>query len=153
MTEPLNPPPVHEDPVQQYPVYQPPSGESQSPPVRLRRSRQDRVLGGVCGGLGHYLGVDPVIIRIVAVALLFAGVGLLAYIVAWIIIPETAAGEPEPSAPAADRRSVGLVLGAALVAVGGLMVVQSAVPNSGHVVLWPLLVVAAGIAVLLGTRR
>lgn len=56
---------------------------------RLFRSRKDRIIGGVCGGLGPYLNVDPVIIRVIwAVAFFAAGAGLLAYLVAWIIIPE-----------------------------------------------------------------
>jgi len=58
-------------------------------PKRLFRSRKDRILGGVCGGLGNYLNVDPVLVRVVWAILFFAaGVGFLAYILAWIIIPE-----------------------------------------------------------------
>ena len=58
-------------------------------PKRLFRSRKDHILGGVCGGLGNYLNVDPVLVRVVWAILFFAaGVGLLAYILAWIIIPE-----------------------------------------------------------------
>jgi phage shock protein C len=58
-------------------------------PKRLFRSRRDRVFGGVCGGLGNYLDVDPVLVRVVWAILFFAaGVGFLAYILAWIIIPE-----------------------------------------------------------------
>jgi len=56
---------------------------------RIYRSATNRVLGGVCGGLGNYLNVDPVLIRVLWVILFFAGgMGLLAYILAWIIIPE-----------------------------------------------------------------
>ncbi|MGA2822624.1 MAG: PspC domain-containing protein [Bacteroidales bacterium] len=58
-------------------------------PKRLFRSRKDRILGGVCGGLGNYLNVDPVLVRVVWAILFFAaGAGFLAYILAWIIIPE-----------------------------------------------------------------
>jgi len=58
-------------------------------PKRLFRSRRERILGGVCGGLGNYLNVDPVLVRVVWAILFFAaGVGFLAYILAWIIIPE-----------------------------------------------------------------
>jgi phage shock protein C len=120
---------------------------------RLRRSRQDRVIAGVCGGLGRYLGIDPVIVRIVAVVLLFVGVGLVAYIVAWIAMPETAPGEPEPEAAPADRRSTAVVIGAVLIAVGGLWVVQRVVPGSGQAMFWPLVLVGAGLAVLISARR
>jgi len=56
---------------------------------RLYRSGQDRILGGVCGGIAEYLGVDPVIVRLlwVILTLLSFGAGVLAYIIAWIIIP------------------------------------------------------------------
>ena len=58
-------------------------------PKRLFRSRKDRILGGVCGGMGNYFNLDPVLVRVIWVVLLFAaGVGFLAYILAWIIIPE-----------------------------------------------------------------
>ena len=56
---------------------------------KLYRSTKDRVLAGVCGGLGEYLNVDPVVLRVVwAVFFFIGGMGLLAYIIAWIIMPE-----------------------------------------------------------------
>lgn len=55
---------------------------------RCYRSRVDRKIAGVCGGLGEYFGVDPVLIRIVYVALIFiGGVGILTYFMMWFIIP------------------------------------------------------------------
>jgi len=60
---------------------------------KLYRSRKYKVLGGVCGGLGEYLNVDPVLLRVVWAIFFFAGgMGLLAYIIAWIIMPEEPAG-------------------------------------------------------------
>ena len=58
-------------------------------PRRLYRSRDERIVGGVCGGLGEYFGIDPLIVRIIAVALVFAGgAGFLAYIAAWLLVPD-----------------------------------------------------------------
>ena len=55
---------------------------------RLYRSRTDRVLFGVCGGLGKYFGIDPVIFRIFFVIFLFIdGIGLIAYLIMILIIP------------------------------------------------------------------
>ncbi len=54
---------------------------------KIYRSKSQKIIGGVCGGLGEYLDIDPVIIRIIWFILLLGGVGLLAYIIAWIIIP------------------------------------------------------------------
>lgn len=58
-----------------------------TPTQRLLRSRTEKVLGGVAGGLAHYLAIDPVFIRLAFVALCFTGVGVLLYPVMWIIMP------------------------------------------------------------------
>ena len=55
---------------------------------KLYKSKTDKKICGVCGGLGEYFNVDSTIIRLAAVLLGFTGGGLLAYIVAAIIIPE-----------------------------------------------------------------
>ena len=56
---------------------------------KLYRSRKNRMLCGVCGGLGEYLGVDPTIVRILWILFSLAyGAGILAYILACIVIPE-----------------------------------------------------------------
>ncbi len=56
---------------------------------KLYRSRENRVLGGVCGGIGEYFEIDPVIVRLIFLILFFVGgVGFLGYLIAWIIIPE-----------------------------------------------------------------
>jgi phage shock protein C len=58
---------------------------------RLYRSRNERIFGGVCGGLGGHIEVDPNIIRLVwvIVTLISLGIGLIVYLAAWIIIPES----------------------------------------------------------------
>ncbi len=56
---------------------------------KLYRSRTNRQIAGVCGGLGEYLGVDPVLVRVVFVlAALAGGPGLIAYIVLALVMPE-----------------------------------------------------------------
>ncbi|WP_345383914.1 PspC domain-containing protein [Pseudonocardia yuanmonensis] len=59
-------------------------------PFRLHRSRRDRMLAGVCGGLAESLGVDAGLIRIALVALtiLGFGFGIVLYLAAWILAPE-----------------------------------------------------------------
>ncbi len=58
-------------------------------PHRLYRSTYDKRIAGVCSGLGHYFGVDATLVRLlfVAGAIFSCGLGLLAYIVGWIIMP------------------------------------------------------------------
>jgi phage shock protein PspC (stress-responsive transcriptional regulator) len=54
---------------------------------RIYRDPDNKVLGGVCGGLGAYFDIDPVLIRVIFVLLIFMGFGPLAYIILWIVIP------------------------------------------------------------------
>lgn len=57
---------------------------------RFYRSSKDKIIGGVCGGLGEYLDVDPLIVRLVFAVLFFGyGTGLLAYIIIWILAPKS----------------------------------------------------------------
>jgi len=61
---------------------------------KLYRSRTDKIIGGVCGGLGQYLQLDPVLIRIVFVVLaFFHGLGIILYLILLIIIPEQSGEE------------------------------------------------------------
>ena len=87
---PIPPPPPAAGPAGPYGSPEPP------PRPPLRRSNTNRVLAGVSGGLGEYFGVDPVLFRVLfATSAFFGGVGIIAYLVAWAVIPERGA----PSAP------------------------------------------------------
>ena len=87
------------------------------PPVRrLHRSKTDRVIGGVCGGIAEYFRIDPVIVRVAAVALIVAGgAGVLLYLAALLLVPND--GE-EGHAPGRGLTIAGVILIA--LAVGGL---------------------------------
>ena len=55
---------------------------------RLYRNPNDKLIGGVCSGVANYFDIDPVLVRLVfAILFLTAGIGVIAYILAWIIIP------------------------------------------------------------------
>jgi phage shock protein C len=64
-----------------------------APYKQLRRPLDDRIVAGVCSGIGRYLAVDPVLIRVgfVVLAALTWGAGLFAYPIAWFLMPEEAA--------------------------------------------------------------
>lgn len=120
---------------------------------RVRRSRRERMIGGVCGGIAAAVGVDPLLLRIAAVALVLSGgFGVLAYILAWLLIPEAEAGEDEPHAPPADRHSVAIAAGACLIGLGGLLL-RAWLPAIGTQMFWPMLLVASGVLVLVSARR
>jgi phage shock protein PspC (stress-responsive transcriptional regulator) len=58
-------------------------------PKKLTRSSNDKMLAGVCGGLGQYLGIDSTVVRLIFVLLALAGgPGILAYIILWLVVPE-----------------------------------------------------------------
>lgn len=64
--------------------------EKQIKGKKLFRSSKNRIIAGVCGGIGEYLEIDPTVIRLIWLLLVFLSFGgaILAYIVAWIIVPE-----------------------------------------------------------------
>lgn len=73
---------------------------------RLYRSRTDRVLGGVAGGLGDYFGIDSTIVRLVFVLLaLWGGAGGVLYLIAWLIVPRQPGGDYEAAAGEGYERS------------------------------------------------
>lgn len=56
---------------------------------KLYRSSTDRMLAGVCGGLGEYIGVDPTLVRLALILMaIFGGHGFLFYLILWLIVPE-----------------------------------------------------------------
>jgi len=120
----------------------------------LRRSRHDRVIAGVCGGLGRYLGVDPVLLRIAFIVLAIAGgSGILIYVVAIIVIPEEKPGEDLGPVHARSGATGRILVGTALIALGTILLVDRFVSWFDKVI-GPLTLIALGIAVLMwGTRR
>ncbi|MFZ3472388.1 PspC domain-containing protein [Streptomyces sp. 4.24] len=91
---------------------------AEPPPPRLRRAKRDKVLAGVCGGLGRYFGLDPVIFRIVlGVLAVTGGVGLIFYGFAWLLLPQEGEEDSE-----AKKLLTGRVEGATLAAVFAALV-------------------------------
>jgi phage shock protein PspC (stress-responsive transcriptional regulator) len=69
-------------------------------PRRLRRSRAERKIAGVCGGIGEFLGIDPVLFRVLFVVLAFmGGVGILLYLAFWLAMPDAPAEAPDSTQP------------------------------------------------------
>jgi phage shock protein PspC (stress-responsive transcriptional regulator) len=129
-------------------------------PRRLTRSSDDRVIAGVCGGLGEYFGVDAVLIRIAALVLVFAGgAGLLLYAIGWLAMPE----EPEtgvpgplqaPGAGTSERTGGALALGFLFIALGAFFLVDEIFSDFlDWKYLWPVVLIAVGAAVLVRARR
>ena len=127
------------------------------------------MIGGVAAGVAEWIDADPGLIRI-AWALLVpitGGAALLAYIVAWVVLPEAGAapasdevaaagGDPvteeAPSRPI-DQGRTQLLLGGALVLVGLWFLVREYLPDIDWGFVWPLALVAAGVAILVAATR
>lgn len=100
---------------------------------KLYKSPTNRVFFGVCGGLGEYFDVDPVIIRLLTVIFtVMGGAGLLAYIIAAIVIPERdrpqSDGVEIPLKPEKKRSGGTLTFGIILIAIGGLVLLNVFLP-------------------------
>lgn len=135
---------------------------------RLYRSKSNEVIGGVCGGLGDYFNIDPVIIRILAVLLAFAnGFGILAYIVAWIIIPrkpleveeaelraaEALAAKIGPGAPPRYNGWTKYLPGLALITLGLLMLVREFFYWFTWGDIFPALLILIGVIFLIASQK
>ena len=122
---------------------------------RLYKSRKNKALCGVCGGLGEYLGVDPVLVRILWV--LFAlggGSGILAYLIACLIIPSNPS-EGSPGNSPSRRAWWGLIL----VALGFFLLLVNFKLLSlwlwglSWKLVWPLFLILLGVAIILRKAR
>ncbi|HEU4568184.1 MAG TPA: PspC domain-containing protein [Marmoricola sp.] len=94
------------------------SGEQMRDLGRMRRSRTDRYLGGVAGGLARHLDIDPTVVRVLfVVTSFFGGAGLLAYLALWLLVPEEGSDHARVQLRGDTRRTVIFVVGAIAVLV------------------------------------
>jgi phage shock protein PspC (stress-responsive transcriptional regulator) len=168
-------------------------------PKKLVRDTRHGVVGGVAAGIGQYLDVDPVLVRLVFVLLFFAnGFGLLAYLICWVVIPRAEAADPTVGPRAAAAAEQGMqavrdagarvadevrsaagsvrtaaqsardsapeparaqaVVGAVLVVGGALLLADNLGwlrwPHWANIgTLWPLLLVALGVGLIVKSQR
>ncbi|MGY2081112.1 PspC domain-containing protein [Modestobacter sp. SYSU DS0657] len=124
---PSAPPPTAEQPPGSWP---PPPPPDPAPRPQLRRSRTDKVIGGVAGGLADYTGVDALLWRVGAIALTLAGgSGIVIYVLLWLLMPAAPAVQPgdrAPRPPSGPRSPVpGVTVAALLIVLGvGVLVTQ-----------------------------
>jgi phage shock protein PspC (stress-responsive transcriptional regulator) len=77
-----------------------------NPSKRLYRTREGRIIAGVCTGIAAYFGIDPTLVRLAfAVLTIFGGAGILIYLIAWIVIPEEGDGSSIAESFVSNRRS------------------------------------------------
>lgn len=143
---------------------------------KLHKSRTNKVIDGVCGGIAEYFNVDPVIVRIIFVLLaVWAGVGVILYIIGMIIMPvkgeesiinsksakevkqkvRSVASEVKENVKTSRRNNHGeQLLGLILLLIGFVLLFNTFFPSISFHTLWPLLLVIIGVSILLsGTRK
>jgi phage shock protein PspC (stress-responsive transcriptional regulator) len=133
----------------QAPYQQPPQQPSSPGPRRIFRSRSDRVVGGVCGGLARAWNTDPTLLRILAVVLTIAtgGALLLGYLIAWIVMPE------DPWQPQGGQGGPGYAAGGNPPYAGQGTATMAAAPRERSYLGWLVLSIAvlvAGVITLFG---
>ena len=133
----------------------------------LFRSRTDKMIAGVAGGIARTLNTDPSIIRVLFVILaIFGGGGVVLYLIFWIALPEDnqyyypgqgMAGNEPPAGDAQPFENVpqprqgveeGLIVGVILIIVGGGLLAARILPRFHLGDYWPLILIIAGIAVI-----
>jgi phage shock protein C len=133
---------------------------------KLYRSKTEKMLGGVSGGLADYFEVDVTLVRLIWLISLLSGVGFLLYFFAWILIPlnpahtgislektevelrqEIVSVDPEEMArsKAKNQRFIGI----ALIGIGGVYIINQIMPWFTLSKTWPLLFVIIGLVILL----
>ncbi len=128
----------------------PPTATTTMPPPvarRLVRRPEGKIIAGVCSGIAAYFGLDPVVVRIavVVLAVFGGGLGLVAYFVAWLVMPMAAEGEPVAEAPRRDDSNIGRWIGIGAIILGAVVLFHNIWDFRGGI-FWGLLLVGVGIA-------
>lgn len=143
---------------------------------KLYRSRTDRFIGGICGGLAEYFDVDSTIVRIVAVIVaIWGGVGIFAYIVGLIVIPEEPVKGGDKMAKENKKEDFSKKMesaaqqvkseieknptkgqwigGLILIALGVLFLVNQFVPSLDFGKMWPVILIVIGASIIANNTR
>ena len=141
---------------------------------KLRRNSMNRVIGGVCSGLADFFGVDVALMRIAfVIAFLFASFGFWLYIILWIVLPENGQqtiddsqqpfgqSQSQSQSPQSESVSVSkseskvksIFAGAFIILIGLLFLVNNFIPINWVWKLWPLILVAIGIVMIVTASK
>ncbi len=129
---------------------------------KLYRSRKDSVIAGVCGGIAEYFEIDSTLVRLLAIIVVFlGGVGVIAYIIAWIIIPqnpdqqvdsdrEHTQDEKNNMSQEEGKRDNNRYVwgGLILIFLGLFFLMRSFFPRFILISFWPVILVLAGIVLI-----
>lgn len=142
---------------------------------RLYRSKRNKMLGGVCGGIAEYFNIDPTIIRLVWVFLAIVtssagGAFVLVYVIAWIVMPYAPRGSEDEALdlPAEvntehRNRNLAVIIGAGFIIYGGIKLFERIFGKFdisfnpfrlfSYPFFWPVALVAAGLVIIFAVGR
>ncbi len=142
---------------------------------KLCRSRDNKVIAGVCGGIAEYFTTDPTIIRLVWAAFALTGTGIIVYFIAAVIMPErdkgsystcddsydpekefkdyTGSGTQDGEYNKPDRQNGRTILGVVLIFFGLLFFVQRFFSWLNFHILWPLIFIIIGVLIIFNGGR
>lgn len=137
---------------------------------KLYRSRKNKVLGGVCGGIGEYFEVDPVLIRVLFVFLtFFNGSGILLYLLLLIILPQEPIIFPEetysnvkeedikseyiPAEQPIQKRNTRKIFGIILLILGVVFLINNIIPSLDFDIIFPLILIGIGIYLIMESLK
>ena len=127
---------------------------------KLKRSSTDRVIAGVCGGVGEYFNIDPVVVRIIwALMFFWGGMGFLAYLICALVIPEDDGVIYQDNNN--SNNSTGntpMFIGLALIIVGGFMLAKVLWPQFAFRFMsfgkyWPILLIIFGLYIIFNQKN
>ncbi len=125
---------------------------------KLYRSRKDAMVAGVCGGIAEYVGIDSAIVRLIfAVLVMAGGIGVLAYFLAWIIIPEGSNDSSFEKEDGSQTRmhmelsgdKMRMMIGFGFIGLGVLFFVNKFVPWFTFDIFWPAILIMIGAVILM----
>jgi len=133
----------------------------------LQRSTSDKMIGGICSGLGKYFNTDPLLFRALFILVLcVGGSGLLVYLILWIVIPEEKKDYFSSSKSFEERNSQtqnkkfepdtesgSISVGLLLLSAGILFLINNLVPDFHFRKFWPIILIIVGGGLILGQRR
>ncbi len=133
---------------------------------KLYRSSRGKILAGVCTGLGEYFEIDPVLIRALFIIALFSGgIGIMLYVVMWIIMPKEEAVLSAPSPPHSselsetddsvfcEKHRSTVVTGLVLVGLGAFFLVSEFFPMLSFKYMLPIVLIAIGTVIIFNALR
>lgn len=139
---------------------------------RLSRNSMNRVIGGVCSGLAEYFGLDIALVRIAfVIAFLFASFGFWLYIILWIVLPDgqrtmdngqqtsglgqqtTDIGQQSESVAKSESKVKSIFAGSFVILIGLLFLVNNFIPINWVWKLWPLILVAIGVVMIVTASK